>query len=92
MRTIKKVLKYLSIGIGLIVLFLIIVLIIDTQKTSYLKTTNIENSNINTYLITNVNVITMTKDTVLPNKMVSIENGIIKKIADFMPLKFFSGC
>ena len=87
MKIVKKTIKYLSIFISLLILFIIIVLIIDTQKTSYLKTKNIENSTISTYLITNVNVITMTKDTVLPNKMVSIENGIIKKIADSIPVK-----
>ncbi len=66
---------------------MIIVLIIDTQKTNYLKTANIENSKISSYVIKNVHVVTMTKDTVLANKMVAIKNGIITKIADSIAVK-----
>jgi len=87
MKIVKKIVKYISILIGLLLLFLVIILIVDGQNTRYLETANIENSDTNTYIVKNANLITMTKDTVFPNKMVYIENGIIKKIADSIAIK-----
>jgi len=87
MKIVKKIVKYISILIGLLLLFLVIILIVDGQNTRYLETANIENGDTNTYIIKNANLITMTKDTVFPNKMVYIENGIIKKIEDSIAIK-----
>jgi imidazolonepropionase-like amidohydrolase len=87
MKILKKALKFIGWLLVIIILFTVIVFIIDSYKTSYLKTKNIENSNNSSYLITNVNVITMTQDSVLPNKMVYIKEGKIHKIGNALSIK-----
>ena len=87
MKTIKRIFKFISITIALLIVFILVFFGVDSYQTSYLKKKNIENSVINSYLILNTNVITMTKDTVQPNKMVYLENGKIKKIGDSLNIK-----
>lgn len=87
MKILKQTLKLIAYLIGILFLFILILFVIDSYKTSYLKKKNIENSNITSYLIVNTNVITMTKDSVLPNKMVYLENGKIKEIGDSLNIK-----
>ncbi len=80
-----KVLKgFLIIVFGLIVVVVltsVVTLWVDSNRTSYLSIGENEFT-ANSYLITNVNVIPMDRDTVLENKMVYIKEGIIEKIAD----------
>jgi hypothetical protein len=87
MKILKKTLKLIGYLAGILFLFVLILFGIDSYETSYLKKKNIENSTVNSYVITNTNVITMTKDTVLPNKMVYLENGKIKEIGDSLNIK-----
>ena len=87
MKILKRVFKVIAYLIVLLLLFILILFGIDSYQTSYLRTKNIESSENTTYLIRNVNVITMTKDTVLLNKTVYIENGYIKDIGDSLDIK-----
>lgn len=82
MKLLKRLfLIVVSILLALII-FLIVVLLIDTNKTSYLEVENHPSLLKNSYLITNVNVVPMTRDTILMQKMVLIEEGRIKAIKD----------
>lgn len=55
---------------------------LDKKNTSYLELKKHEFAKTNTYLLSNVNIIPMNKDTVLVDKMMYIKEGIIHKIAD----------
>ncbi len=80
MKILKRLLKIvLALIVGLALAF-IIILWVDSQRTSYLNIN--KNELTSTYLITNVNVIPMNQDTILINKMVYIKDGTIEKIAD----------
>ncbi len=82
MVLVKKTLKYILIFITILILIIVVALIVDWQKTSYLKLSNNYNTEITSYLIQNVNVIPMTQDTVLVNQTVYIKEGKISAIAD----------
>ena len=82
MRILKRVLKLITGVLFLLILIIIVLFIVDSFNSSYLKTKNIKNSNNSTYIINNVNIIPMTKDTILKNKSVLIKNGIIEEIGD----------
>ncbi len=82
MKILKRILKIVFALIGLLVLIAIITLWIDSSKTNYLDINKNESSSNNSYLIKNVNVIPMSQDTILVDKMVYIKEGIIIKIAD----------
>ncbi len=82
MKLVKKLLKYICIFISILVLTVVVALIVDWQKTSYLKLSKNFDSEINTYLIQNVNVLPMTKDTVLGNQTVYIKEGKISFIGE----------
>jgi hypothetical protein len=86
MKIVKRVLKFISILIGILLISTVIVVLIDQQSTNYLK---IENNKFakNTYLITNVNIIPMNQDTILVNKMVYIKEGLIQNISDNIEMK-----
>ncbi|MBO3116417.1 amidohydrolase family protein [Winogradskyella sp. DF17] len=87
MKIIKRLLKIVFALIGLLVLIGIITLWVDASSTNYLdinKNTSVSN---NSFLIKNVNIIPMNKDTVLVGKMVYIKEGIIEKIADTIEVK-----
>ncbi|OIQ23126.1 amidohydrolase family protein [Lacinutrix sp. MedPE-SW] len=82
MKTVKRILKFILIIIGALLVFIAVMLLVDKQSTNYLNSKNIKSANNNSFLITNVNIIPMNQDTVLVNKMVYIKDGIIQKIAD----------
>jgi hypothetical protein len=82
MKIVKRILKFIVIIIGVLLISIVIVLLVDKQSTNYLKIKNNEFANNNSFLITNVNIIPMNQDTILVDKMVYIKDGIIQKIAD----------
>ena len=57
----------------------------EDYQSSYLKIKNKSSLSINSYLIQNINVVSMTADTVLTNKMILVEDGVIKTIGDDIP-------
>jgi hypothetical protein len=87
MKILKRLLKIFWALIGVLALTTIIILWVDSYRTSYLKIKNNELTYNNSYLITHVNVIPMNKDTVLLDKMVYIKEGIIEKIADTIEVR-----
>ncbi|MEQ8219166.1 MAG: amidohydrolase family protein [Arenibacter sp.] len=87
MKLIKRLLKIFFGIVGMVIIAAIIALGLDTLGTGYLKIENVPASDNSTYLITNVNIIPMFQDTVLTNKMVYIQDGIIKSISENLPNK-----
>lgn len=87
MKIVKRIIKFIAIIIGLLIISIVIVLLIDKRNTNYLKVENNEFANTNSFLITNVNIIPMNQDTILVNKMVYIKNGIIQNIANTIEIK-----
>ncbi|MCS5490202.1 amidohydrolase family protein [Algoriphagus limi] len=79
-----KFIKGIAFGllgfVGLVLLVLAAILIIDSSKTSYLKVNRVAEAGQDSYLIQNVHVIPMTEDTILMNRDVRIEGGIISEI------------
>ena len=86
MKTIKQVLKFIVICIGIFLVSIAIVLFVDKQNTKYLKVEKNKFSE-NSYLITNANIIPMNRDTVLVDKMVYIKDGLIQKISENIEIK-----
>ena len=82
MKIVKRILKFTVIIIGILLISIAIILLIDKQSTNYLKVKNNKSADNNSFLITNVNIIPMSQDTILVDKMVYIKDGIIQKIAD----------
>ena len=68
--------------IGVLVLISVITLWVDSSRTNYLSIKKDEPTSDNSFLIANVNIIPMNQDTVLVDKMVYINKGVIEKIAD----------
>jgi len=87
MKIVKRILKFILIIIGVLLIFVAIVLLVDNQSTNYLKVENNKSAHNNSFLITNVNVIPMHQDTILVDKTVYIKAGIIQKIADTIDIK-----
>ena len=87
MKLLKRLLKIFLGIVGMVIIAAIIALGLDIMGTRYLKIKNVPASNNTTYLITNVNIIPMLQDTVLANKMVYIQDGIIKSISESLPNK-----
>ena len=81
MKIVKRILKFIVIITGILLISIIIMLLLDIQSTNYLKVKNKSADN-NSFLITNTNIIPMNQDTLLVSKMVYIKDGIIQKIAD----------
>ena len=79
MKLLKGFLKTILITILIALGTILIILKVQKINTSYL---NINNKNVqpSSYLITNVNIIPMTMDTVLTDHSLLIEEGIIKEI------------
>jgi hypothetical protein len=79
-----KIFKKIGAGIlGLLTLLLIIVvfvLVIDSCNTSYLKRKKLPGAEKNSYVISNVNIIPMTSDTVWNGYSIKIVDGIINAI------------
>ena len=82
MKILKRLLRIVLTLIGVLALTVIITLWMDSSRTGYLKISKSELNPDNSYLITNVNVLPMNKDTVLVGKTVYIKEGIIEKVAD----------
>ena len=77
MKIIKQIFKVLFLLVGALFVAILIIIGVDAQRTSYLTVENNESVKNNSFLITNVNVIPMTQDTILRSKMVYVKNGII---------------
>ena len=82
MKIVKRILKFIAIVIGVLLISIAVILLVDKQSTNYLKVKNNKSAHNNSFLITNVNIIPMNQDTILVDKMVFIKDGIIQKIAD----------
>tara|TARA_R110001632_G_scaffold83134_3_gene184225 strand:- start:4626 stop:6059 length:1434 start_codon:yes stop_codon:yes gene_type:complete len=82
MKIVKRILKFIVIIIGVLLISIAITLLVDKQSTNYLKVKKNKSADNNSFLITNVNIIPMNQDTILVDKMVYIKDGIIQKIAD----------
>ncbi len=83
--------KYLKKSLKIIFIFLLLLVItglsfmgFDNLSTSYLKIDKRVGENKDTYIINNVNIIPMIRDTVLMHKSILIKNGIIENISDSM--------
>jgi len=87
MKIVKRVLKFIIIIIGILLISIAIILLVDRLGTNYLKVENNEFADNNSFLITNVNIIPMNQDTILVNKMVHIKDGVIQNIADNIEIK-----
>jgi hypothetical protein len=81
-----KILKITALAVVVLILMVVLVaagaLIIDKRGTAYLEVTGNPALESTTYLISNVNIVPMTADTVLLNQMVLIQDGMIARIAD----------
>jgi len=89
MKALKIVFK-LIIALVVLILFTIgAILLIDKSQTAYLNQKNFEHSELDSYLIKNVKLIPMTRDTILENQMVLVENGIIKSVNSSVEAKAF---
>lgn len=87
MKLLKRLSKIVFALVGLVLFAVIMILAIDTLGTSYLKVKDGEASNNSTYLITNVSIVPMNRDTILVNKMVYIKDGIIQSISETIDIK-----
>jgi hypothetical protein len=87
MKIVKRIIKFIVIIIGILLISIVVVLLVDTQSTNYLKVENNKSGANNSFLIINVNVIPMNQDTTLVDKMVYIKEGIIQEIADNIEVK-----
>ena len=79
-KILKKVVITILSLIVLLVIGLFITIQIDHQRTEYLDSSQHPKWHRQDYIIKNVHIIPMTKDTVLPQKMVYIKDGIIHQI------------
>jgi len=82
MKILKRILLVIALLLLILLLMAFILLGIDAQRTSFLDIEKVPQASENSYLITNANVIPMTRDTVLKDKMVYIRNGVIQEISD----------
>ncbi len=82
MKIVKRILKLLLILLLVLVISVVLILFIDNRKTDFLDIEKGSEFANNSYLITHVNIIPMTQDTVLRNKMVLIKKGVIHAISD----------
>jgi hypothetical protein len=87
MKIIKQIFKVLFLLVGALFVAILIIIGVDAQRTSYLTVENNESVKNNSFLITNVNVIPMTQDTILRSKMVYVKNGIIQSISDTIKIQ-----
>ena len=82
-KSLKKIatviLKIIIVVAVFLAITIVIIFKIDDNRVSYLKISE-ENYTVNSYVLKNVNLIPMNKDTVLFNKSVLIEEGIITRI------------
>lgn len=76
----KRLLYILVSLVFLTLIFIGVVLLADRAGTRYLNLSNHPQAGTTTYLITNVNVVPMTRDTVLRGYSVLIREGVIEKV------------
>ncbi|MCF1192202.1 amidohydrolase family protein [Mangrovimonas sp. AS39] len=86
MRFIKRIFQVIGVIIGILFLIILGVFLIDGQKTSYLHIPKDVVESDQKILIKNVNLIPMTMDTVMNNKSVLVQKGIITQIEDDIDL------
>ncbi len=82
MKYIKIVLKIILSLLLIITITIVVLLVVDVNNTSYLNIKNNPELGENSYLITNINIVPMSTDTILTNKTIFVKNGIIKNIDD----------
>ncbi len=82
MKILKRTLLVIASLLLVMLLTAFVLLGIDAQRTNFLDIEKVPQASENSYLITNANVIPMTRDTVLEDKMVFIRNGVIQEISD----------
>lgn len=87
MKYLKRVIKIISSLLLTLAIVGIIFLAIDVHNTAYLKIKNNPGLNETSYLITNINIVPMSKDTILTHKTVWVKNGIIENIADSIAME-----
>ncbi|GAA4892016.1 amidohydrolase family protein [Flaviramulus aquimarinus] len=87
MKYLKRALKIIFGLLLVLAIVALIFIIVDKNNTSYLNINNIPNSSKNSYLITNINIVPMSNDTILSNKTLFIKAGIIEKIDDSISIE-----
>lgn len=80
MKIIKWLFRIILLLILLLGLVISIILLIDRNKTNYLKSSNYPHLNNDLHLIKNVNIVPMNLDTILEGHSVLIRDGIIERI------------
>ena len=86
-KIVKRILKFLVILFGILLISIVLILFVDRQRTNFLKVENHQFNKIDSFLITNVNIIPMNRDTILVDKMVLVENGLISNIGENIEVK-----
>lgn len=86
MKYLKRVIKIISALLLTLTIVVTVFVIVDLSNTAYLKIKNNPSLNKTSYLITNINIVPMSKDTILAHKTVWVKNGIIENIADSIVL------
>ena len=89
-KTVSKRIGYTVLTLLVVLLLFIVgVLFVDNYNTSYLKISQNEDFRSNSYLIKNVNVIPMSRDTLLEHYDVLVKDGKIAEIApEIKPIDF----
>lgn len=82
MKYLKRILKIILGLLLILTITLLIFLVVDAKNTSYLDIENNVNLSDNSYLITNINILPMSNDTIMTNKTIFIKGGIIEDIKD----------
>ncbi len=87
MKLLKSVLKIITALLLTLTIVCIVFLVVDAHHTAYLKIKHNPSLNVTSYLITNINIVPMSEDTILANKTLWVKNGIIENIADSIVLE-----
>lgn len=82
MKYLKRIIKIISALLLTLTIVVIVFLMVDVYNTAYLKIKNNPSLHETSYLITNINILPMSKDTILAHKTIWVKNGIIENIAD----------
>lgn len=70
MKYLKRIIKIISALLLSLTIVVIVFVIVDAYNTSYLKIKNNPSLSKTSYLITNINIVPMSKDTILAHKTV----------------------
>lgn len=82
MKFFKILIKTLSLLVVVLAITIFILFGVDSYRTDYLDLDSNSSLSENPYIIKDVNIIPMTKDTILMNKTVYIKDGLIQAIDD----------